>query len=769
MVEQSHTTNMDIKFEPNQIRRELEGIIGLNGLRMHDSASRIQMFGSHIGQLPRILGGTQRFLQNAFDREYGKYTFSVKQPVDAECFAVIDRYRPRGGRDHIAINPQRIVVYEDINTGEFGMVDIPNFCSHHSYFGFEYKKTDLYNQVRPLLPLKAGRIYADSPSVDATGGYSFGIELNVAYMSLPGTSEDGIIIAADVLDKLKIKTYERRSIEWGGNHFAINLYGDENNYKPLPDIGDYVREDGLLAALREYDEELALVQQSVLDCREIDYTFDKRQYAVPGVIGRVVDIKVHHDARNPHGRAPSGTEGQNTKYDTARRIFYGEVMEAYGRMKKLRKEALRLTPELQHLVKEAISVVGETKDHIHLLYKRAPMDDWRVEVVIEYEITPREGFKLTDMHGGKGVICKVVPREHMPVDEHGNSADIIMSAEGTSNRTNYGRSYEQYYNSASRDVLRKIRMDLGIGPEVVRSMPVLRRIEEANPMLVEGAIQYLLGYYKTLTPLQYNDFVSGAYTKPLIEHLAYVLDASKNGIHLDLPPENPPESEQIVHDIEAQYRPLLGPVSYVGNSGRRVTTKTNVRIGSVYFLLLEKIADDWTAVSSGKLQHLGVLSQVTNADKNSQPNRNQAIRARGESEVRIFISYTGPLATAEMMDRDNNPLTHKEMIDSVLAADYPTNIPIAVDRNVVPLGSSRPLQLVKHILEGGGIRFNHRKEDGIAPPAQGIPPMKPMPPAPKKVLKPPAQRNNKERYYMDEPVSLFDGYRPIDVDKLDMQ
>jgi hypothetical protein len=33
-------------------------------------------------------------------------------------------------------------------------------------------------------------------------------------------------------------------------------------------------------------------------------------------------------------------------------------------------------------------------------YKRAPIDDFRVEFTIEYEVIPKEGFKLTDSYGG---------------------------------------------------------------------------------------------------------------------------------------------------------------------------------------------------------------------------------------------------------------------------------------------------------------------------------------------------------------------------------
>lgn len=34
--------------------------------------------------------------------------------------------------------------------------------------------------------------------------------------------------------------------------------------------------------------------------------------------------------------------------------------------------------------------------------------------------------KLSDLMGGKGVICAVWPDENMPIDDHGNRAELVI-------------------------------------------------------------------------------------------------------------------------------------------------------------------------------------------------------------------------------------------------------------------------------------------------------------------------------------------------------
>lgn len=700
--------------QPNQLHRDLLGVIGLNPFPGADSSSRQQMFSSHIGQALVVAGATERYIQTGMEAEYAKYTFAVRMPCNAKVLKVIERYRQRLDADNIAFNPQTVVIYEDTETKEVGMLSIPRYCSYHQYFGFEYRPTPgVSEMLRPGAMIPKDYVLADSPSVK-DGGYRYGVECNLALMSHPAVSEDGILISRDVLKKFRFKTYETRVVQWGSKAFALNLYGDPNKpeeFKPFPDIGERVRSDGLLMCLRSWDKELAVIEQNINDVREPDFIFDQCTYAA-GAGGRVVDIRIQHD--RPHDQGGTGMDAQPEKYDRARRQFYQEIWQEYTRLRRQSGEALQLTPEFHRMLVEAQAVLEGEQQRIIKLYRKAPLDHWRVEIVVEYEITPTIGFKLTGCHGDKGVICHIAEPHEMPVDEAGNRADLVMDPNSTVSRMNLGRLYEQYLNAASRDVAKSVRTLLGVSLLDPKPITALTALETAKDDRFEQAWNYLMGYYQIVSPKMYVWLTSGEYKQSRAHHLACVC---KEGIYLYFPTDNDPELEQIVVELEKHYRPTYGPVTYVGYSGRQVTTKNPVRIGSLYVIILEKIGDDWTAVSSGKTQHFGVLSQVTNSDKFASPTRVQAIRAWGEAEVRIGVSYVGPRFVAELLDRNNNATTHKQILHSILSAEQPTHIWSVVNRTANPLGGSKPLQLVKHIAECGGWRFIYRPYVPTAPQA----------------------------------------------------
>lgn len=385
---------------PNQIHRDLMGVCGLNPWDGHDSSSRKQMMSSHISQTLVIKGATERRCQTGMEREFGKYTFSTKMPVDAEIIKVIERYRHTIGQDSIRKNPQSIVLYEDVNTKEIGMLSVTEHCSYHQYFGFPYKNKPALSQIHTGAFIKAGTILQDSPSITDSGGYMFGRECNFAFASLPAASEDGVVVSRDILPKLGFTTYEHRVVEWGSKRFPLNLYGDAENFKAFPDIGDLVRPDGLLMCLRTFDELLSPVEQNINDLREPDYVYDKCTYAV-GTGGRIVDIKVHHDTDSSYAGTPMGMELQAERYDNHRRHFYSELLAEHARLRRQRGAQLRITPELHRMLVEAQSVVGDTKGkRVNKLYRQSPLDDWRVEFVIQFDIVPTIGFKISDLHGG---------------------------------------------------------------------------------------------------------------------------------------------------------------------------------------------------------------------------------------------------------------------------------------------------------------------------------------------------------------------------------
>lgn len=556
----------------------------------------------------------------------------------------------------------------------------------------------------------------NSPAVTDEGGYKYGIELNMCFMSHPAVSEDGILISEDVLPRLKFKVYEKRIVEFGKNTYPLNLYGDLNNYKPFPEIGEYVRDDGLIMMLRTVDDDITPVDLSIYDVREPDFIFDKAVYG-RGPNGKIIDVKVYHN-QDITGPTPTNIMSSMEKYSEALKNFFKEITElehrlAYERKKKYGESKLALKPELHQLVLEALVHLDNNdptkkQQRLNLEHRKNPLDEYRIEFVVEYTITPTVGFKLTGSHGDKGVICHIMKPEHMPVDQNGNRADVVMDGGSTVARINIGRVYELYLGSAARDVSQNVRKMLGSRyTKGYKILDEVTRIYNNNPKAVEDTYNYLMGFYSLICDKQYQ-FFNNLSTNEKLEHLASVVEI---GVYIYYPIENQKEIVDVVKDIEANYPPVFGPVTYTGMNGDIVTTKNNVRIGPVYMMLLEKIADDWSSVASGRLQHFGVLSPMTKSEKYAYPWRNSPVRTIGEAEARIFASYCGREAIAEMFDRSNNPLTHKHAVWNILSSDNPGNIDHLIDRNVMPLGGSKPLQLLKHFAMCAGWQPVYEKED----------------------------------------------------------
>lgn len=302
----------------------------------------------------------------------------------------------------------------------------------------------------------------------------------------------------------------------------------------------------------------------------------------------------------------------------------------------------------------------------------------------------------------------------MPVDADGRRADIVRDPISVSNRMNLGGPYEMMINSTSSCIVRRLIQAFGGDPNI-------------SPMAIathpyfEEAKRQILRFYELTSPRTHYWFTNGLYTKPFENHISHVLKEGSviDGIDVYYPTDNEVYQILMTKLLQKEFNPTYGPVSYIGFSGQRKTTKYKVRIGSMYIILLEKTGDGWTASSSGRLQNFGVLGQLTAKDKYSQPSRFQSIRVNGETEVRIDRSYVGPYITAEIFDRNNSIATHQCVVNSIFNAENPSNIPVAVDRNEIPYGNPRPNQLVKHLALCGGWKFvskpyvPHPKTDNV--------------------------------------------------------
>lgn len=395
-------------FPKNELHTELLSIHALNAFSQFNSSSRSTMFAAHISQRLVTEYSDEKIIQTGVEQEFGKYTFNVKMPEDGKIIKIIPRYPAGVDSNSLNFNPETLVIYEKDDTKELDYFTIPYHVSYHQYFGYRYDVKPNINKIKPGAYIEKDTVFADSPNVGENSNYKFGLNANVAFMSLPSVSEDGFMVSRDYLNKLKFRVYEKRTVEFGSNNFPLNMYGTEQNYKSFPDIGDPIRDDGILMMLRSYDNDLMPIEMSTKDTMEPDFIFDKAVYARGGK-GRVVDIKVISN-NTPNKQLPEAMCSHIAKYERALLKFYNEIIQTeeqirHERRRKYNDNNVKLSPKLHKLIVESLAITnfnGERlKQTLTLLHRKNPVDEYMIEFTIEYIIEPNIGFKLTDCHGGK--------------------------------------------------------------------------------------------------------------------------------------------------------------------------------------------------------------------------------------------------------------------------------------------------------------------------------------------------------------------------------
>ena len=413
-----------VPLKTNELAPQLLSINATNPWSGHDSASRGTMWSSsHITQMMVVDGATPRRTQSGVENEFGKYTFKHQLPCDAAVIKVIPKFRETMGIDSIPneLNPSTLLIYEDVETKEVGILELFTYSTaidvKHQHFGFRYKFNEgLLDRLTPGMTIPRNTVLGNSPNIegfDEVQSYNFGVETNVAFMGVPGIIEDGVVVSESYLKRISSKGYEKRTVNWGKKYYPLNLYGDKDHYKPFPDIGEKIRDDGLLFALRPYDELLAPVEMDPASLQEPDYIFDKLVYGEPN--GTVIDIGVHHDTtkRPP---TPVGMEVQANRYYQGLVRYYRDILEVYNDLVRNRRKNLVITPEFHRLLVEAMNYVGFTdnpaaeylqrrkdpitRSKVRQLYRRHDIDDWRIEIAFEYPVVPNVGFKQSNTHGG---------------------------------------------------------------------------------------------------------------------------------------------------------------------------------------------------------------------------------------------------------------------------------------------------------------------------------------------------------------------------------
>lgn len=404
-------THVELELPPHMRKNELHPrllgtAVGLNPFVSTISPSRLQMFTSHLGQMPVIEGATVRLIQSGAEREYGKYVFNRKIERESRVIEYIPRFR--GGITEFAVNynPCTTLVLgtsdEDGNV-LYDLLELDDHHIMHQSYGYRFKNTPAYQMIAPDMVFPDNTILKQSPNVTEHGDWTYGTETNVAFMSVPAIIEDGIRASESFCKKASFTAIKKAVAQCGGRFVPLNLYGDDRHYKPFPDVGEPIADHGMIMALRRFDPMMAPVNMTPKALRRIDYAFDRPIRGKAGAIITDVDVWFGGQHRNMNDRLPVGMEVQFEKYNEQHRQYFDRLVGCYYRLKKMcGGMEPPLSPRFQRKLVEAYARLGKVPNghKLQFTYKQTPVDDWRIEFTYQYTLVPTIGFKVTDTHGG---------------------------------------------------------------------------------------------------------------------------------------------------------------------------------------------------------------------------------------------------------------------------------------------------------------------------------------------------------------------------------
>jgi hypothetical protein len=134
-------------------------------------------------------------------------------------------------------------------TKVFDVIEIKHYEALSEERGYlrPYTKADAH---QPGDIIHKGETLFRSNSHDEYGNYRYGLNPKVAYISLPETEEDAIVIREGYREKFSYYDIEEVTCILNKNHILLDLYGnDQVGYKCFPDLGSEVK-NGMVFARR---------------------------------------------------------------------------------------------------------------------------------------------------------------------------------------------------------------------------------------------------------------------------------------------------------------------------------------------------------------------------------------------------------------------------------------------------------------------------------------------------------------------------------------
>ena len=369
----------------------------------HTSSQRCMMEASHSAQALVLNGSEMPRVMTGYEKQIGNEEFTkCRLTQDIIIRRVIPKFNPSSFKDTaMDAMPSWTVIY----TGDDGLVhcmDVSTYTYLNDGFGYFNKMLCLdEDRLYPGNVVPKGTKLTTSPSHDGSR-WKMGVNGNVAYMGEWGVTEDACIISRSLAEKGTNLAILQTKLSLGIDDIPLDLYGDGENYKCFPGIGEQVRSDGILIGLRRNNESTFVSDMVPSRLREPELVHDELHKAPPGSKVIDVDVFINRDALRKMKDRDDSIYRQFTEFHKSQEYYYNAVLDAYQDLCTKDGEDLPIAPEFNTLVVKCACLSSNkrfTSKTIKLFDARDPVEFITVIITYAYPRKITIGSKITDREG----------------------------------------------------------------------------------------------------------------------------------------------------------------------------------------------------------------------------------------------------------------------------------------------------------------------------------------------------------------------------------
>lgn len=628
-----------------------------------NSGSRKIMYGTQLEQTTQIINPEPPIISTGYEDKFGELSSNFIRAKNN--YVVIDKI------SKFRHNPQIQYWLILLNTDNNQLTCLERISYNHitEFYGYLFNN-DFLDNLAPGDGISKGSVIKKTTSYDEYNNRAEGLNLSILYNSGEDTKEDPVVISKSCAKKFLTPLIEKVEVKINDNDILLNLYGGDelNKYKTFPDIGEDVKNGILCAIRRELKDEEALFSQAWSRLKSI--MMNDKKYLVDG---KIIDIEVF--CNNPE-------KLQGSMYNNQIKYYYDQSIEFANKFvnsvnalilnKDGTRNTLTMSYELQKMYRRCKDIT-EGKQFIH----DKVFNNIIMNIYVQEEKPLIEGDKITDRHGGKGVVAKVLPDEMMPHYKRFGKfvpIDIKYNKSTCINRLNPGQLFELSLTHQTRELIEYIRTHKLTYDESFKLIYDFIRL--VNPEQAEYLATLFKFHYEGSYVNYAEDYevIGYNYDEEQFERDMYIESIIQDGfIRLSIRPMssgiNQDKIREIYHAFPFmnKHEDLLVPIKGSNGKYRMTLARRKVVIGHKYIFRLKQLAEEKFSVVSLAATNIrnenskSRMSKTHNAKFASTP-----VKVYGEMESSTIMAHLGiDYMYPEFMLKSSSPKArraHKKLL-----------------------------------------------------------------------------------------------------------